>query len=531
MKWNQKHVWISSIITLVIGGIYFYIVLPPLHLQSLAFYLFLFLLVICFVVCNIVLSGHPIKETKRSLWAIILAAVVAVAFFGSMVLYSPLFRSGMYAKRITIDETGTFASDVPEVDFDALPLLDRDSTEKLGDRVMGQMAQWVSQFYVSDLYTQINYQDTIIRATPLEYNGMIKWFTNRGTGVPAYITVNSVNGEATLHSLDQGMRYMPSAMFHEDLNRKLRFSYPFDVFGTPQFELDEAGKPFWIVPTYSFKGIGMLQDVNGVIILDPVTGASNKYAINEVPTWVDHVFPAELILEQVNDWGQYREGFINSMIGQKNVVATTEGYNYLAMNDDVYLYTGITSVLADESNLGFILCNMRTKETHFYAIAGAEEFSAMSSAMGQVQQMNYQASFPLLINLEGKPTYVMSLKDNAGLVKMYAFVDVQDYQKVVVTNASEGIIKAAENYLGGKLGGDELDEKDLTYVDITVQTITMATVGGNSYYYISDDEGNRYKISIQVSDLLPFVKAGDVLQVGYLHESDVTELIILRSSQ
>ena len=525
---NKKYLVYSTIITLVLAGIYYYVALPPMNWHSPYFYFSLFLAIGCFILCNIVLSGHPFREIKKSAWTIGIVVVVCAIFVGSVAIFSPFIRADLYASRITVREDGDFTSEISEVDFKALPLLDRESTEKLGDRVMGQMADMVSQFYVSDLYTQINYQGNIARVTPLEYNGWIKYFTNRTTGIPGYITVNSVTGESTLVKLNEGMRYMPSAMFNENLYRKLRFANPTALFGQPQFELDEAGKPFWVVPTYDYRGIGMLQDITGAIIMDPVTGESNRYEVGEIPIWVDHVYDAYLITEQVNDWGLYREGFLNSLFGQKNVVQTTEGYNYLAMNDDVYMYTGITSVLADESNLGFILTNMRTKETTFYSIPGAEEFSAMDSAEGQVQQMGYKASFPLLINLNGKPTYLLSLKDNAGLVKMYAFVDVVDYQKVVVTNASEGIEKAAENYLGGKLNDVEIKDEDLQYVDITISSITMATLEGNSYYYITSTDGNRYKVSLVVSDELPFLQEGDSISAGYLTETSVTELVKIK---
>ena len=525
---NKKYLVYSTIITLLVAGIYYYVALPPTNWHSPHFYVFLFLVIGCFVALNILLSGHPFREIKNSKWTIAIAVIVCAIFVGSVAIFSPFVRADLYAGRITVREDGDFATEISEVDFNALPLLDRESTMKLGDRVMGQMADMVSQFYVSDLYTQINYQDNIARVTPLEYNGWIKYFTNRSYGVPGYITVNSVSGESTLVKLDEGMRYMPSAMFNENLYRKLRFTNPTAIFGSPQFEIDETGVPYWVVPTYSYRGIGMLADITGVVILDPVSGESETYAIGEIPTWVDHVYDAELITEQVNDWGMYREGFLNSIFGQRNVVQTTRGYNYLAMNDDVYMYTGITSVLADESNLGFILTNMRTKETTFYAIAGAEEYSAMDSAQGQVQQMSYKASFPLLINLNGKPTYLLSLKDNAGLVKMYAFVDVVDYQKVVVTNASEGIEKAAENYLGGKLNDVEIKDEDLEFVDITIASITMATLEGNSYYYIQDEVGNRYKVSLVVSDELPFLEVGDVITAGYITKTDVTELLNLK---
>ena len=525
---NKKYLLYSTIITVVVTGIYYYVCLPPINWHSPYFYFSLFLVLGCFVLCNIVLSGHPIRELKNSIWTIVFVVIACAIFLGSIALYSPLLRADLYANRITVREDGDFTTEIQEVDFKALPLLDRESTMKLGDRVMGQVAEMVSQFYVSELYTQINYQDNIARVTPLEYNGWIKYFTNRTTGVPGYITVNSVTGESTLVKLEEGMRYMPSAMFNENLYRKLRFENPSTLFGEAQFEIDEEGNPFWVVPTYSYRGIGMLQDIDGVVILDPVTGESEKYAISEIPTWVDHVYDAYLITEQVNDWGMYREGFLNSMFGQKNVVQTTTGYNYLAMNDDVYMYTGITSVLSDESNLGFILTNMRTKETTYYAIAGAEEYSAMDSAEGQVQQMGYHASFPLLINLNGKPTYLLSLKDNAGLVKMYAFVDVVDYQKVVVTNASEGIEKAAENYLGFKLDDVEIKDEDLEFVNITISSITMATLEGNSYYYIQDEEGNRYKVSLVISDELPFLQVGNIISAGYIEKTNVTEILSIK---
>ena len=230
-----------------------------------------------------------------------------------------------------------------------------------------------------------------------------------------------------------------------------------------------------------------------------------------------------LIIEQVDDWGLYKEGFLNSLFSQTNVVKTTEGYNYTVMNDDVYLYTGITSVSSDEANIGFILTNMRTKETNYYAVPGAEEYSAMASAEGQVQQMKYKSTFPLLINLNNKPTYLMSLKDNAGLVKMYALVDVENYQKVVVTDATDGIEKAIINYLGDsevQVGDKTLSE------DIVINKINSVNIDGNTYYYIIDDEDRRYRISIKVNrDMLPFLSEGDSLKVYYNEEKSVIEVI------
>ncbi len=523
----MKEKIISAVITIIYTMVIYYFFLPAINVQSMGFWVFLISILTVWTTCNLLgnfILRKKLKYNENLLKIYIIAFLVVFIGIGAVnITMSPLFQAKKYAKRITIDETGDFSKDVEQVDFKSLPLLDKDSSRKVGDRVMGQMSELVSQFYVSNLYTQINYNDEIVRVTPLEYNGFFKYLSNHDKGITGYIKVNSVSGEAELVKLDKGMKYMPSAIFSEDLNRKLRFEYPTKIFGQKNFEIDNDGKPYWIIPTLKYSGVEIREEVEGLIILDAITGKSKYYEVEDVPTWVDHVYNAELIIEQTDDWGSYKNGFFNSIFGQKNVTMTTDGYNYIAQNDDIYLYTGITSVASDESNLGFILTNMRTKETKFYAVPGAEEYSAMDSAEGQVQQMKYEATFPLLINLNNKPTYVISLKDNAELVKMYAFVDVADYQKVVVSDASDGIEAAANKYLGSeKL---EYNKNSLTNKDITISNIKTVVIDGNTTYFITDTENKKYKASINVSEsILPFLNTGDSIKISYIEEKELTEI-------
>lgn len=530
MKFNKKHI-ISILITLVIAFVLFYIFLPPLNIHTIDFWVFMIVNYIIYLIIDYcIIIGHGIaksdfKELKLSKFNKIMLGVIPGIILLIIIvnlILSPVFFSRSYAKRIDITEGKVFEEEVKLVDFSKVPLLDKASTSKIGDRVMGEMTDLVSQFTVSDLYTQVNYKNNIVRVTPLEYDGFIKYFTNRSKGITGYIVVDSVTGKAELVRLEKGMKYMPSALFNENLYRKLRFDYPTEIFGDENFELDEDGKPYWVVPTIKYTGVGLKEEISGVVILDPVTGESKKYSVEEVPTWVDHVYSANLIMEQVNDWGLYNGGFLNSIFGQKNVVATTEGYNYLIQDEDVYLYTGITSVASDESNLGFILTNLRTKETNYYLIPGAEEFSAMASAEGQVQQMHYTATFPLLINLNGKATYLISLKDNAGLVKMYAFVDVQNYQKVVVTDANEGIERAKDNYVkNAGIGNSRVS----TTETIRIKSLTTTLIDGNTYYYIISQDNNRYRVSIKVNEeKLPFIRVGDELTISYSNLNDLKEI-------
>lgn len=523
-----KH-FIVILFTILFSGILYYFMLPPINPSSFAFWIYLVLIIGFYTLIaacsnlkienNILITKTPRQNDKfKYIWYGFIVVFLAISFVN--IINSPIFSAKSYYNRIFVNETGVFENDVTLVDTSKLPLLDKDSSSKLGDRVMGQMTDLVSQFTVSDLYTQINYNDEITRVTPLEYANVIKYFTNHKSGVPGYIKVNSVTGKTELVRLDQGMKYMPSAILNENLYRKLRFSYLTEIFGEASFEIDNEGNPYWIVPTLKYTGVGLKKEVSGVIILDPKTGSSKKYNVGEIPSWVDHVYPSDLIIEELDDWGTYKNGFINSIFGQKGVVNTTDGYNYTVMNDDVYLYTGITSVASDESNIGFILCNLRTKETFFYSVSGAEEYSAMESAKGQVQQMNYDSTFPLLINLNNKPTYLLSLKDKAGLVKMYALVDVADYQKVVVTDSSEGIEKAIKNYLGNSVIGT--NEKTAS---IIINKINEVTIDGNTYYYLLDFDNNKYKASIKInSNVLPFLEVNSKINITYIDNEEIKEI-------
>lgn len=524
---------INIILTIIIGAIEYYFTLPALNINNISFYIFLASLLVIYAVLDTIsmkkvelfrkgrkVQTADLPKSMTVCLGIILGMFILIIL--ANFICSPLFNAKSYQQRIVVKEDGNFTEDIEEVNFSQLPLLDRDSSEVLGDRVMGQVSELVSQYSVSSQYTQINYNNSIMRVTPLEYADAIKWFTNRKTGIVGYITVDSVTGESKLVRLEKGMKYATSALFNEKLERKLRFSYPTTNFGNISFEIDNEGNPYYIIPTIKYTAIGLKAKVTGVIIFNPITGESTKYKSDEIPNWVDIAYSANLIIEQVDDWGTYKNGFFNSIFGQKSVVNTTDGYNYLAMNDDVFLYTGITSVVSDESNLGFILTNMRTGQTTYYNVPGAEEYSAMKSAEGQVQDMGYSSTFPLLINLNGNPTYLVSLKDSSGLVKMYGFVDVKDYQKVVVTDASKGIIAAKDNYL--KSIKKEAKDDELTMESIKVDSINTASINGYTYYYITANN-KKFKLSISLSDKLPFIKVNDTIKVGYYEtESEIIEV-------
>lgn len=523
---------LKALICAVILALSFWFMLPPINLRSTDFWSFVcYCIVVLLIVsaCSDVfialkraLQGKkerasfktrfksfsaPIKVGVLCIGVIIVLGILAT-FIGS-----EIFNAKSYNGLLSMTD-GDFSSDVAEISREQIPVVDRDTASRLGQRKLGEMSDLVSQFEIMQDYTQINYLDKPVRVTPLAYGDIIKWLNNRKQGIPAYITVDMTTQDTALVRLEKGMRFSESEYFMRNIHRYLRFKYPTKIFDDLSFEIDEEGTPYFVAPTITYRiGLWSGKDISGAVLVNAITGECNYYDVRSVPTWVDQVFSSDLIIQQLIYNGKYRSGFFNSIFGQKGVLQPTEGYNYLAINDDVWLYTGITSVTSDESNVGFVLCNLRTKETKYYAIPGAEEYSAMSSAEGQVQHLAYRSTFPILLNISNRPIYFMSLKDGAGLVKMYAFVDVQQYHIVGTGNT---VSEAQENYFS-KLAGENIttEETETTIITGVIEKIGNAVIDGNTIYYIMLD-GELYSVPAKLLPELTFMSGGEeiTLELG-----------------
>ena len=535
-----KKYGISAIITTVLGALYYYFALPILHIKSASFWGFILFLAICYAVLVGIFAGgqflsrlvkhyKPITDTgtivlnpkkfsgkKAKIVFFSVAAVVIIALGAVFVTSSQFCNASKYQKMLNVQESN-FNEDIAEIPLSQIPVVDRDTAARLGSRKIGEVVELVSQFNVSDYYTQINYQNKPTRVSPLEYADIIKWFTNKGDGIPYYVKIDMATQDTELVELKEGMKYSPSEYFGRDLERHVRFAYPTKMVDSISFEIDEQGHPFWIISCYDFT-IGFLggYDITGIITVDAVSGDMQYYKVGDVPSWIDCVYKADVVLNQANYWGAYVNGYWNSIISQKNVVRTTEGYNYLAINDDIWVYTGITSVVSDESNVGFILVNLRTKEAKTYSINGAEEYSAMESAEGKIQEKGYTATFPILVNIADTPSYFISLKDDAGLVKAYSFVSVSNYQIVGVADTLAGAEEEYRRLLkeSGKLENDASSQNETKEIKGTISAISSVVVNGNTTYYIMlEGDSNIYIADISLNNKLPFTNVGDSVTI------------------
>lgn len=523
---------LTVLVLILLAGIYYYVKLPAINIHADGFWMFLLVVIAAVAVFYIgrrrLFRKEDIKASGIAKGLIGLFLLVVAVYLAGTLLSSPIINAKKYQKLLNV-ENGDFQTDIKELSFDQIPLLDRDSATLLGNRKMGSMVDMVSQFEVDELYSQINYQDKPVRVSPLRYANVIKWFTNQSEGIPAYIRIDMTTQSTELVMLDEGMKYSTSEYFNRNIHRHLRFRYPTYIFGELSFEIDDNGVPYWVAPVKKFN-IGLFggETVGRVVLCNAITGETEDYAIDEVPEWIDHAYDADLLVQLYDYYGTLKHGFFNGILSQKDCLKTTDGYNYLAIDDDVWVYTGVTSVNEDQSNVGFVLMNQRTMETKFYEVEGATENSAMSSAEGQVQNLHYKATFPLLLNISGEPTYFIALKDDAGLVKKYAMVNVQKYQVVAI---GDTVSKCEESYTelmqeNGIETDDSSAAKETKTITGAITKVAQGVVDGDSHFYVMV-EGSDEIFDVSVVNFIDIIKydVGQQVTMEY-QEGEKTNVVL-----
>lgn len=550
---------LSLLCSAVFAGILFYFMLPAINFKSYDLYIYLGAIVASYVVFNALFSnvfGKPeyVPYVKRrAIVPGIIIAVLLVAVGIGYLVSCEFFRASSYSKIISVDTDSNFSEDIEEQtadSFSEIPKLDEDTAAQLAARALGALKDIgsVSQFTIAPENSQINYQGKPYRVVPLQYADIIKWLVNTREGFPGYVMVNMADESTNFVELKDGsIRYSAYEHFNKLLKRHLRFEFPTYLFADATFEVNDDGDPFWICARLD-KTIGLFggTDVIGIVLVDAVSGECIEYSMDQLKDdpnlqWIDRVYDSDLIVQQYNYYGKYQKGFWNSLLGQKDVIKTTDGYNYIAKNDDVWMYTGVTSVTSDQSIIGFVLVNQRTKEADFYNVTGGTEYSAQQAAEGRVMDLGYTATFPLLLNIGGEPTYFLSLKDPKNqIVQQYALINVANYNNNKMGVTGTDLSKCLASYI------ESLKEKGIT-VDInpddvvtpgtnedktpdttkltasgTIADIRTAVMGGESYYYIKLDSNEAYfAIAASKDEGVVILNRGDSVTVTYSGEGSI----------
>lgn len=532
---------VLALFFVIVAGLYYYFTFPSINIHEPMFW---GVLLMVFLILSVFFAVRSLRAMFRggrvhisdvknfpffAKLFLALSVLVMVVYVGGSIAGSTLLRAKTYASLLSVKEY-EFSEDIEETNqVTDIALMDTESARKFGKRKIGSLSDVVSQYEVEDDYTQISIQGHPMKVSSLKYANFFKWWNNRKNGIPGYVKVNPVNSEAEYVALEHGMKYVPSGYFNYNLQRHVQLSYPTKIISGYHFEIDDEGKPFYICPTVKPR-VGLFggMDVNGVIICNPVDGKCSYYPINTIPAWVDCAYAGRLLTKKYDWYGTFSGGFINSIIGQKGCKITTDDFGYKIIGDDVWVYTGVTSVNGDQSNIGFVMMNQRTSEAKYYKVSGAEEHSAMESAEGAVQEKRYKASFPSLINVSGQPTYIMVLKDSAGLVKMYAMVNVEQYNIVATAQSQAEVFSKYRKMLAAN-GDVESDEESWKQKTVTVGHVQFVDTEDGTVVYIRDTEHGVYKQAFKDNEDLIRISEGDTITVYYEQVTeDADEIHLLR---
>lgn len=508
-------------VTLIFAAVMDYVTLPAYNIHSIeTLFLFAFYFGF-FAFLSIFFTGRFTKFALGALGAagLIVGFVAVMSLLGSEILNARSFRN-----QIKITESGDFSNDFDLIQYNQVPLVDYETARQLGDKQMGKIQGLGSQYNINIDYTLISVNNGVYRVAPLEYQDIFKWLENKSEGIPGYVKVNvrDVN-DVSLVTLTEGIKYSPSAFFDQDLLRHVRFAYRTDILNDFSFEIDDAGHPYYVISIIEAE-VGFFSgwDAQGVIVVDAVSGEMNRYDLENIPSWVDRVQPVDLAWYQVDNWGYYVNGWFNTIFGRKDVIQTTNGFNYVSINGQTHVFSGMTSAGADQSIVGFSLINLKTKEASFYRVGGADETSAMSSAQGAVQHLGYISTFPVLLNVEGEPSYFMSLKDQEGLVKMFALVSVTDYSVVGVGTT---LNETRANYIKKMIEAGILESAVELEKTITAQVtkIASAIVDGDTQFYMTvQDDAHLFVVPLSLSPETVLTQVGDLITITYYESSAKT---------
>lgn len=514
---------LAGFLTLAGLFVYDYITLPAWNLRSPSFIFMLAFAFFAFATIDQIftLSINRISKTAYLLGSLMIAYVLVFGLLSSEMLNASKFR-----EQIEIEEV-EFSKDFTSIGLNRIPVVDKETAQQLGNKQIGTIQGLGSQYYVDPEYTLVSSNEQIFRVSPLQYREFFKWLQNRNDGIPGFVQVNVTNPtDVKLITLNEGMIYSPSAFFSQDLQRHVRFKYRTKILSDYSFEIDDSGKPFWVISVIEPE-ISVFGGLNakGAIIVDPIDGDTQYYDIADVPDWVDRLQPTEIAWSQIDNWGYYINGFINTLFNQKDMLQTTDGYNYVSIDGQTHVFSGLTSVGSDRSIVGFALINLRNREATFYRVGGADEYSAMSSAEGQVQDLGYRSTFPVLLNVSSVPTYFVSLKDQEGLVKMYSFVAVSNYAAVGV---GVSVAEAQREYMAKlkEVGMIVDDQETYKTLNMTVASVHTAIVNGSTTYYLTFDEDIRlFVIPLSVSLEVVFASEGDQVQLNFF-ETDGNIIVV-----
>jgi len=445
---------------------------------------------------------------------------------------APIIYSNSYRSLLGDVKESSFTADVEPINLSQIRIVDEETAQKLADKKIGEVPALGSEVQIGELVLQ-KVQNKLYYVAPLEHRGIFQWLTNHSKGSKGYVMVSATNPQdvrliQNVNGQEVYLKYQMKGFFFDYLPRYIYFHGLFNIGVSDfSFEVDDDLNPYWVATLYKNKVGYHGSDAVGAVTVNAQTGELTRYTIDDLPRWVDRVQPGEFVYQQIRDWGEYINGFWNSLFAKTGTLKPTgtELHLIYGNDDNVYWYTGITSSGKDGSSVGFIMVNSRTKEAKWYKVSGADEAGAKKSAEGQVQEKGYRSGYPILYNIAGVPTYISPLKDKEGLLKAVAFVSVENYNLVGVGPDIESGLRTYQQILASK-GNQFIPSQELKPIILQgkLSRVSQVVKGGESYFYFMLEGDNRIFIgSSTTSPKVPMARVGDIV---VLTANDTKEAIL-----
>lgn len=531
---------IALVPTVLLSILLNYLALPAMNLQSYDLLWFIVFFLVIYLIFDAIFTAKAAENLSFFDIGVGILAILSIFF----IIIASFFSSKLinwkeYQSMIEIEESDetSFANDVVSAEnIENLAVVDVETAKNVGDRTLANIAN-PSWYSVDTEYNLILYQGKQYRISPINYSGFFEYLNASSNGLPGYVLVDAVTQEAKLVTLEEPVRYSPSAFFGYDLNRHLRNQYPSAMFGKSFFEIDEDGNPFWITsiknPHIGFLG-GMKED--SFVITNACTGKSQEYVVEDLPEWVDHAFDLDYLMNLVENHYSLANGYFNFSNSNKNHTSYSyasesfAGYNTTLSKDGIVFYTGITPANSSESNIGFVLVSPRTGVAKFYNCVGAEESSAQTAVEGLVSDLKYTSTFPTVINIEGMPTYFMTLKDNASLIQRYALCNVSNYSIAVQAPTVQEALSLYLERIGvnTEIFNEEQDSEKVTYrTSGTLSYLSQVTIDGTTYYcFYLEGDNNLYVSSIKINFQQIRMAISDTISIEFQPTDDESVFLV-----
>lgn len=527
MKKNTKYIISILSITAIFLVLQFIFAIPlnPFIAEAFPFYMLYFAAIgISILSINLghdfslfvnPLGAHIQLDKKKYIIPVVLILAPVVIFVVSNILSTPLFTWGILKNQIGKIEERNFEKDFEKFNVGEALVIDETLALRLAEKKLGEKPELVSQVKVTTPTIQL-YNNKLVWVVPLEHSGLFKWISNM-EGTPGYIIVSATDQKDVTFVDNHKIKYQKEAYLHQDLKRKAQYRDLLSGLIDYSFELNEQGVPHWVITTYSNKFLFNIPEATGAVVVNAETGKTEKYSINNLPKWIDRIQPEEFIISQINNNGKYINGILN--FSQKNMYKTSPEASIIYNNGRCYLFTGITSVSNDDGAIAFYLTDMINKKTYKYMMSGATENAAAMSAEGKVQNLGYKASSPILVNVDASPTYFMTLRDKEGLIKQYAFVNVEDYTTVGNGESKE---EALNNYRKNMRNTPNVNvevlNENIKKIEGTIKRIASENINNNLVYkFILNEIDNKvFEVNSKKSEYLALTMVGDKVKIEYI---------------